>query len=145
MTTLTLIPSDVMLFCFICNLLYINASAKWIMGWNKYVWISGLTPVHSCGLPSVTVSLFLGLWPSTFVFLWSSNLLQNPSLGFQRDCSMRGFSSSPITRRHSVSHWWDIPVRPITSQRTYAFGSSVSRQYLWKNKINSLLTKLWYR
>lgn len=111
------------LLLLICNLLYINAYAT-LMELNKCI------KILFGELPAVIVSLSLALRSSIFNLVWISNLLQNPSLGFQRDCSMSGFSLSPITRRHSVCHWWAIPVCPITSQSTYASGSSFSRQYL---------------
>lgn len=89
-------------------------------------------------VPAVTVSVSLALCSSTLTLFWISKRLEKPSLGFHSDCSMRGFSWSPTTRKHSVFHWWSAPFWPITSHSTYRLGSSFSRQYLSNDKRDSV-------
>lgn len=100
-----------------------------------------LSQTDIAAIPAVMVSVSLALCASTLALFWISKRLRNPSLGFQSDCNMRGFSWSPTTRKHSVFHSWSNPVRPITSQSTYALESSFSKQYLWGQRtaqLNSL-------
>lgn len=68
-------------------------------------------------VPAVMVSLCLDVLSSTQLFLWISNRLARPSLGFHSDCRRRGLSFSPTTLNPSGLHW-RLPIDPMVSQRT---------------------------
>lgn len=58
------------------------------------------------------------LCSSTLALSWISKRREKPSLGFQSDCSMRGLSWSPTTRKHSLLQGLSAACWPMASHST---------------------------